>query len=349
MRRLLKRAKSLLLWSLIYGSDMRFHTTQAFEKHLIEAKEHLLPLYAILTSDAFLREQLFHSFRELVKFQETKKLYSDSDKKTLLEELSAYSLLSTRRLILLENCEELKKETSLLLQTYAKNPNPTITLLLSGSALSSKPLYAIIEDEGALLVLPNEKGKRQEETLLTEINAFLKKKNVSIHQEAAKCLIQLVDRDRASLYSELQKLLTITSHITLDHVKALNRLSSGSESWHLTEALFKGDIKTALREADLKMREGETLFSLLRQIRYQFQTSFQILSMHASGLTSTDIASQLPFSPYVIEAKLSTHKKYGLKKLREGLLALDELELFLRNHSVSESLLTSYLLLRLAS
>ena len=125
--------------------------------------------------------------------------------------------------------------------------------------------------------------------------------------------------------------------------------SNPSETiWQLGEALFRRDPGAALRISKGLLSEGSPFLGLLRQIRSQFQTEYQISCILADGGTSSDVAQNYPYMKGVIlEKHLHTARSYGKEKFKKALLAIDETELSAKSSGADEDLLNERLIYQL--
>jgi len=65
--------------------------------------------------------------------------------------------------------------------------------------------------------------------------------------------------------------------------------------WQLGDALFRRDALTALKIGKALLMDGTALIALLRQIRSQYQTAFQVATILELGGSSADISKQFPY------------------------------------------------------
>ena len=92
------------------------------------------------------------------------------------------------------------------------------------------------------------------------------------------------------------------------------------------------------------------LLSLLRQIRSQFQTDYQISCILAEGGGASEIAQNYPYMRgTILDKHIQTAKSYGKHKFKEGILALDETELKIKNSAADDNFLNELLILKLTS
>ena len=93
------------------------------------------------------------------------------------------------------------------------------------------------------------------------------------------------------------------------------------------------------------LESGNPFLPLLRQIRFQFQTEYQVSLLLSQGKESQEITKQFPYMKgQVLERHLEQVRHYGCSAFKEGLLAIDEMEMRAKNSSVDEKILLELLI-----
>ena len=105
------------------------------------------------------------------------------------------------------------------------------------------------------------------------------------------------------------------------------------------EAIFCRDAAAALRIA-MALLEEQALLPLLRQMRSQFQTEYQVCLLLVQGKHAQDIAQEFPYMKgQILERHMWQARQYGLEAFKRGLIALDIAESRVKNSSIDDKLL----------
>jgi len=123
---------------------MKYTNIKAFEKHLQDADvKHLADVYAVIGKESFevksavdlLVKVLLNSEKNpefaLKVYDGNKLLFED-----LMQELHSLPFFSEKRVVLLQNTEELSKAENIKLEEYFANPNRTLVFILAASAIN---------------------------------------------------------------------------------------------------------------------------------------------------------------------------------------------------------------------
>src|SRR5262249_40672120 len=104
-------------------------------------------------------------------------------------------------------------------------------------------------------------------------------------------------------------------------------------AWQLGEAIFRRDVPTALRISKGLLADGTAFIALLRQIRTQFQTEFQVCSILSRGGSHAEIAQEFPYMKgQILDRHMHQAQSYGMQRFKSALLAIDEAELSAKNN-----------------
>lgn len=339
---------------------MKFNQLRALEKHLQEAApRHLLPVYLLLGKDEFARKMALEI---------TLKIFLDGAKNpalccktfnaqqnTLQEvvaELETLSFFDEKKVVVVHQVEKWVKGDLKGIERFFSHPIKGVTLLLTTGALAANTtLYKKIEKAGAILDLPEEKAWEKEKSMQAWLIQEAASQGKKLDGMCAQAFVKQVGTDQATLKQELEKVICYIDQreaITQKDVALLCPVNPTETIWQLGEALFKREPSTALRISKALLAEGSPFLGLLRQIRTQFQTEYQISCILAEGGSPADVAQSFPYMKgAILEKHLHTARAYGKDKFREALLAIDETELSAKSSGADEDLLNERLIYRL--
>lgn len=340
---------------------MKYTNLRAFEKHLEAATpNHFSALYLVLAKESFERKQAVDKLLAIL----TKELNLSSlsqkqfDGETIVveelaQELNTLSFFSPKRLILITQVEKLKDPLKELLQNYFVQPNRAISLILSATALAGNTrFYQRIEKAGVVLELSqSEKAWEKEKMMLEWLGNQAKAAGKLMDAAACHQLVQQLGTDQPYLYQELEKLVCYVGerpHITKADIAVISNRSPTETIWQLGEALFQRDTPVALRIVKDMLTEAAPLFSLLRQIRSQFQTEYQVCSILTNGGGPNEVSAAFPYMKgAILERHMQMAKKYGMDAFKKALIEIDSTEVRAKNSAVDHDILAERLVIKL--
>lgn len=341
---------------------MKYTNLRAFEKHLEgSSPKHFSDIYMLLMKDGFVRKaatdrlvgQLLADQKspELgLKVLTGERLTVD----TIVEELHSMSLFAGRRVLLIELEEKATKPIMGVLEKYCTNPNRSIFLVIVAPAVNhATNFYKTIEKTGVILEIAEEKPKDKEKSALEWIATTIAAAGKKIEPQACQHLLQQLGTDPALLHNELQKLLCYVGerpNITVQDVSAICVNVPSGNIWQLGEAIFRRDASAALRLTKTLMEDDTAFLPLLRQIRYQFQTEYQVGSIMANGGTGGDVTQLFPhMSGFILDKHLRQVQAYGMSRFKQGLQVLAEAEIMAKNSSIDLNFQAEMLIVKLVT
>lgn len=344
---------------------MKFNNLRAFEKHLSSAApNHLCHLYLILGKESFDRNVAFNALKKsffkgphpsTTNSNATNLQIFDADRISgadLMGELNAGVLFAGKRIVLLQDADKLDKASMNLLEGYFEKPNPSICLVVSAAAINhSTNFYKKGEKTGIVLELAEEKPWEKEQSIHAWIAATVAAEGKQIAAPAIQQLVKLLGMQQSTLHSELQKLLCYVGErkeIQVQDIAAIVSPVAVETGWQLSEAVFRRDAAAALRISKAMLLDGVPLILLLRQLRSQFQTGFQVCTILAQGGSGADVSKQFAYMKgSILERNMETAQNYGLKRYKEGLLKIDDAELQSKNGTADAELLAELAIIKL--
>ena len=106
----------------------------------------------------------------------------------------------------------------------------------------------------------------------------------------------------------------------------------------------------SLRIARSILEDGVPIFSLLRQIRSQFQSKLHICSILATGGSPADIQQKFPYMKgRILQNNMQLAQQYGLQRLQKGIILIDETEIKGKNSMLDHAFLVEHLIAKLTT
>lgn len=333
---------------------MKYNNLKAFEKHLQDAAPaHLAAFYLVISKDSYHRNQAV---------QQILKAYSPSDQgiqifqnavPQFLNECDAISLFSRRRCLVLGDVHELNKsELEKLDSLLTRTLKDTCIVFTAASISAASGFYKKCEKAGIILDLPEEKAWEKEKNLPVWLISRAGESGKKLDPYAAQGLVKQAGTDQSLLHQELEKLICYVgerNEITPTDVKAICSTVNVENIFQLSEALFRRDTATALRISKAILDDGTVILALLKQLRSQFETDFQVACMLAQGAAPADITQRFPYMRgTILDRHIQSARSYGMQKFKEGLLQIDAAELKAKN-SFDPTLLNELLIFQLTA
>jgi DNA polymerase-3 subunit delta len=342
--------------------NVRYDNLRAFEKHLEgAAPQHFSSLYFIVGKDLFECQRAIHLIlRFLLPSQSMRELALSTFEGSQVEEtkleqaLYSRSFFTKSQVIWIKQAEKLKKSIQESLEKYFIRPQPGQYLLLSAmSWQKNTSFYKMIEREGVILDIAEIKSWEKEKYLAEWVNKQATAARKLMSYQNCQLLVKHTGHDQALLEQEIEKLICYCGErkeITAQDIKAICSHQHADSIWQLGEALFRRDTATALLIVQALLVEGQAVLPLLRQIRAQFQTEYQICLLLAQGKQAQEITQEFPYMKgQILDRHIQQAQQYGVEAFKQGLLALDAAEMRAKNSSMDERLLIELLIMQLTA
>jgi DNA polymerase III subunit delta len=333
---------------------VKYTNLRSFEKHLVDASpSHFADLYLILSKDSFQRKQVCDHLISALTLKDIQSFDASAEPiGTILEELNSLSFFSKKRVLLIQNLDKAPKNFLEKLETHLVKLNPAISLILSSASLSAvTKLYKRIEKMGIIFEQPEEKPWEKEKSAQEWVLSKAAQESKSMSQQTALFLVKQIGTDPAVLFQEIEKLICYVgerTELTVQDISSICSIAHTESIWQLGEAIFKRDAMMALRISKGLMEDGLAFLALLRQLRSQFETSYQICGILAQGGTSGDVTQQYPYMKgTILERNMQQARSYGLHSFKLGLLKIDETELKAKNSGIDMEILNELLIAHL--
>ncbi len=275
------------------------------------------------------------------------------DEEKLLEAFDSPSLFAKMPVFLIAHFDKSKKKVQEWLEKTLSDPsNRSLHVILTASSLpKTSALYKAFDQFGIIVDFPELKPWEKEKQMAEWVLSHGAKRGKAIPQNVCRLLVKLAGADRVLLAQEMEKLFCYCLEkpsITAQDVEMICTHEQHDTIWSLGEAIFQSDTAQALSIAKEFMSKNQPFLPLLRQIRAQFQTGYQLALLLAQGKESRDLAAEFPYMKgQILEKNIYQAKHFGLHRYKKGLLAIDETELKAKNSSANEALLLELLLLNL--
>ena len=253
---------------------------------------------------------------------------STNKQEEILFEMDSFSIFDESKMIVIQNCSFLssKDTTKYELQPFIDRSDiETIVVYICNSDKldQRKKLVKELVSKSQVIscIALDEKGKTY------YVQDVCKRMGLKMDYDALQWFNSHIGLDSMRIESELEKLLTYSSHITLDDVKHLVSIEPLNDVFKMVNALFD---KNALRFLayyrnfrNLNMEPVAINGLLSGQIRFLFQVKV----LMNQGYSKDEIASTLKAHPYRIQLTMqraSLFHSEELLNMLEQLASLDQ-------------------------
>lgn len=223
-----------------------------------KASASALPQVALyIGEDAFLRQELTNQLRASLEkaHGEVEVFTFDGEScqaSQVLDECRSFGLMATHKLVILDNADDLIKEsTRSLFERYAESPSEQATLVIRSRTWRAGKLDKMIEAVGTIrkCEAPNEKDAAG---WVLKRAAHHHKATISL--EAAQALVARVGPSLMNLDSELGKLAAAAGSdksgnaqpITIELIAEFVGVSREEEAWGVQQTLLTGNTEAAI-------------------------------------------------------------------------------------------------------
>jgi DNA polymerase-3 subunit delta len=200
--------------------------------------------------------------------------------------------------------------------------------------------------------VPEEKPWEKEKLLHEWVIDQLASEGRRIESSAVSLLVKQLGLDKSTIYQELEKLICYAGErkdIGMSDVAAVCISIPQENAWQLGEVIFRRDAAQALRMAKAVLLEAPSIIPFLRLLRSLFQTNYQVGCLLEQGKTAQDISVAFPqLRGGLLNKHIQQAQGYGLRRFKEGLLAIDETELMAKSSSGDPDWLVERLIFKLA-
>lgn len=248
------------------------------------------------------------------------------DKKAVIAENFFY-LTKTR-----EKKKLIKGDDDEPMLNFFRNPDPLIYLYIlvySDSLDEKSPYYKALEEGGAKFLPVASLDASQWQTFIPK---YFAKFGTNIEDSAVTELLERTDGDYSLFIQEANKLLAFANGetVTLSTIKELVSAPLEDDIFMLSNALTKGDKKTALHIwKDMQIRGStSSAIPLMNMLANQFIFLDQVRYLYRRGMEAYDISSRLKCSLGRVKASL-----YNVRKMTSPCLhrAINQLYIYQSN------------------
>jgi len=262
---------------------------------------------------------------------------SDVEYHDLIDALQSPSLFGGEAVVVLDECEKLKKKEVEKLSLFLEKSSQGLCGFLLLGARGKTSLIKVIEKAGIVLDMSEEKPWDKEKRLIESLADLAKNAGKRLSPDAASLLFERIGADFSLLTQELNKLICfVGDRLTIER-SDLFQISSFTQT------------STPWQSAEEIVWEGHGIFeesafhSLLFAIRSQLQIGLKMTALLEEGVPSSEWASYFPkVWPRTLEKRKVQASKKGSTFFKKGLETLFKIECLSRTGSTQLEALFDY-------
>jgi len=306
-------------------------------------KKPLLPLYAIVGEQSFLREQALERLKKRVGDEGDLEFNFDSfdasiaQPDAIIAAANTLPFASGYRLIIINNIHQAKKDMLDALGDYAQSPSPTTILAVAGEKLvKSTKLYKAIAKLGGVVERSNPKKKE----LPAIVQSLFAAQGKAVAIDIASVIVDSVGESIEALNTAVIKTATYMGdrrEVSRDDIDAVVELSAEIKVWEFIEALQMRRGSSALAIFTLLLNQDNSLYLIQPAVVRAIRELIITRSCLDAGDSPAQIASVFGKPEWMVRKTIEGARMYRAEELRDGLSRLAELEYLLKTSSEGEA------------
>ncbi len=158
----------------------------------------------------------------------------------------------------------------------------------------------------------------------------------SVDEAAAHMMVERLGVDSWRLVTELEKILVVHEHVTVDYVAAAVPQAPAAEMFAMLEALTRGDLEQAVASVEILLGAGNSEFYILSMLAYQFRTLLAIRRGIDRGQGQAEVARAGGLKPYSVQKNYSHARRFSASYWRTALTRILATDFSIRQGKVDQ-------------
>lgn len=280
----------------------------------------------LVTGDSFLAEEALERIRAeegIDPLSETR-LDGSASGAQIVEAASTSSLFSDRRLVIVENAEDLDKSAAEAVARYLETPSPETALVLVASGRTK--VDAVVKKAGTVIALEPPKGR----SLATWIRQRGTEHRLKVDDRAAYALIDSVGNGLRDLDAALRQLalaLGDSAKVTSDAVRRAFPRHADERTFAFTDAVGERKLSPAVIALRRLLDQGDEPLALFGVLTAHLRRLLRARPYADAG--PREVASALGMPEWRAKKMISQIRSYKEEELIDALqlLAITDLEM----------------------
>ena len=275
-------------------------------------KNLLYPVYIICGDDDYLIEQSINDIKDEIEQQEKEleysSYYSDSSNITeILDTANSIALFSSKKLIVIKQCEKLLKVDTEHLIDYINNPNLQTYMILEFENLKK---FKIKPGNNFITVnIPSDP-----KNIILKVKKEAERQGYKIKNDAIQRLTELVGESLIDLLNEIRKLAINQSGEVIEKSDVENYIkkSKFKDVFELINAICNKDKNKAYEILTELQQTGEEPIAVINRISWRIRQLWQVQQLTDEKKSREQILKTLKISSgnlYYIQKQIKNFKK----------------------------------------
>ncbi|MBI3939801.1 MAG: DNA polymerase III subunit delta [Acidobacteria bacterium] len=326
-------------------TPVTYHSIQALRVSR-ELQEQVLPVYLLLGPDLYLRERAIDAFihcvdPDLRQFNVAR--FENTQVDLCLDTARTLPMMSTRRVVMLEEISALTDEGWEALYAYLENPSSRTTLLLMADKLHESRVKRI---GSSATVISASEPSLSEARLIVEKS--FRKEGYRLDPGVVEELLDQTGTQMLSVSQEVEKLKLCKLQektISLHDVASLSNRVRTIDIWELVNQMARRNRKKLLLSLHRMLEGGAVPLVLLKSIYSHFAALLVVKEL--SGRSEAAISKLAGMNPYRVRRLAAQSGQFGIGELKFALRQLHRTDSTLKGTGASEKQLLEMLLVRI--
>jgi DNA polymerase III, delta subunit len=275
------------------------------------ARNGVMPLYAVVGEEDFLRDQSIATLRAAALGSASESGFNydvfygdDSSIEDVLACAAEVPVFAARRVVVYKSVEKVQAREGDKLLPYLSAPNDQTTLIVAGSKLDGRLKWTQTLKKQAITVNCGSLPDAQVPAWIRQEAALL---GVQLHEEAAQLLKDVAGESLYSVRRELEKLAAYVPPgrtVQPADVEALRGTEPGASVFDLMNAIGGHDHGRALRILARNLENGEAPLRILGALVWQYRRLWKMKEQIRSGGREGEAARTFRMDPSRVRAFL---------------------------------------------
>jgi len=258
----------------------------------------------------------------------------DTEARIVVDAASSFPMMADRRVVVLKDVQKFSSGDKEVLLKYIEDPLDSTSLIITAGQVDRRRKFynRLIESSHWA-----ESKKLYENQAVEWVLGEVKRKGFTISHEAALFLVGHSGTSLWNLYNEIEKVTTFCidkKKIDIDDVGMVAGMTRKYNTWELTEAVCRKDLKRALRILTKIIDEGQSPVGIVIDLTRRILILMKIRILLDMGLTHQEAATKLNLRPFFARLFIEQSKRFNYQELERAIFTLRWADVQLKSQSI---------------
>ncbi|WP_339020221.1 DNA polymerase III subunit delta [Spiroplasma endosymbiont of Atherix ibis] len=261
----------------------------------------------------------------------------DDSISSILEEINTYSIFSTKKIIIINDCWFVSESKIKMHKNYdikfveqilnSANKEVQIIMTLNSNKFSKRlKITKLVEEKCKLLKLEEPNSEQKKDILVKK----LENAKIEYENDALELFIEKLPNDMQVFTNELAKIISLNKKLTCQLVEEITMKYHNFDTFQIANCFLSNDVKMFLKQWLSYLEINNDIFSFLILLANNLITLRNILIYKEKNMNNSKIASILSINFYRI-SKLLEQNKLNIDKINDKIKILYVLEKNIKN------------------